>query len=125
MAWWQLWGEGLAEHKLADAVRQVPEGPAVPPMQPLTGRRLASAARQSTPGKAPGGDGWSLKRMRQWPAGAWRAIATLIDAVEHLGRWPEALRGGIICLTPKNGVQASVQNPLEARPIVLLAQRYR
>ena len=74
---------------------------------------------------APGGDGWSVKRMRQWPAGAWRAIATLIDAVEHLGRWPEALRGGIICLTPKNGVQASAQNPLEARPIVLLAQLYR
>jgi hypothetical protein len=76
-------------------------------------------------GKAPGGDGWSLKRMRQWPQAVWRAIATLIRTVESVGRWPEALRGGIICLTPKGGVQASAQAPLEARPIVLLAQLYR
>ena len=52
-------------------------------------------------------------------------MATLISTVEHLGRWPEALRGGIICLTPKGGVQASAQAPLEARPTVLLAQLYR
>ena len=52
-------------------------------------------------------------------------MARLISTVENVGRWPEALRGGIICLTPKGGVQASAQAPLEARPIVLLAQLYR
>ena len=49
----------------------------------------------------------------------------LIRTVECVGRWPDALRGGTICLTPKGGVQASAQAPLEARPIVLLAQLYR
>ena len=49
----------------------------------------------------------------------------LIVMVENTGRWPEGLRGGIICLTPKGGIQASAQTPLEARPIVLLAQLYR
>jgi hypothetical protein len=52
-------------------------------------------------------------------------MAKLISAVESVGRWPEALRGGIICLTPKRGVQASARASLEARPIVLLAPLYR
>jgi hypothetical protein len=52
-------------------------------------------------------------------------MAMLISTVESAGRWPEALRGGIICLTPTGGVQASAQALLEARPIVLLAQLYR
>jgi hypothetical protein len=91
----------------------------------MTGKLLSDAAWQSAIGKAPGGDGWSLKRMRQWPQSVWCTVAVLIAMVESIGRWPEALRGGIICLTPKGGVQASAQTPLEARPIVLLAQLYR
>ena len=82
-----------------------------PAVQPLTGGRLANVAWQSAPGKAPGADGWSVKRMRQWPDGVWSAIVTLISAVEHLGRWPEALRGRIICLTPKGGCKSARRPP--------------
>ena len=35
------------------------------------------------------------------------------------------MRGGVICLLPKAGVQASTVNPLEARPVVLLPLLYR
>ena len=86
---------------------------------------MSDVAWQSAMGKAPGGDGWSLKRMRQWPQAVWRAMATLISTVENVELWPEALRSGIICLTPKGGVQARAQAILEARPIVLLAQLCR
>ena len=63
--------------------------------------------------------------MRQWPDATWEAIAAFFQLVEETGKWPEALRGGLICLLPKNGVQASAENPLDARPVVLLAQLYR
>ena len=63
--------------------------------------------------------------MRQWPADTWEAIAAFLQLVEETGKWPEAFRGGLICLLPKNGLQASAQNPLDARPVVLLAQLYR
>ena len=63
--------------------------------------------------------------MWQWPLAVWACIAELFRAVEAAGRWPEALRGGVICLLPKAGVQASTVNPLEARPVVLLPLLYR
>ena len=63
--------------------------------------------------------------MRQWPLAAWQCVAALFRAVEAAGRWPDALRGGVICLLPKAGVQASTNNPLDARPVVLLPLLYR
>ena len=120
-AWWPLWRpEDRGSTRAANFAKHE-----TLPVQPMTGKRLSDVAWQSAVGKAPGGDGWSLKRMRQWPQAVWRAMATLIRTVESIGGWPEALRGGIICLTPKGGVQASAQAPLEAGPIVLLAQLYR
>jgi hypothetical protein len=120
-AWWPLWRpEDRSRVRAADFARYE-----TLPVRPMTGKLLSDAAWQSAIGKAPGGDGWSLKRMRQWPQSVWCTVAALITMVESIGRWPEALRGGIICLTPKGGVQASAQTPLEARPIVLLAQLYR
>ena len=35
------------------------------------------------------------------------------------------MRGGVICLLPKAGVQATTQSPLEARPVVLLPLLYK
>ena len=108
-AWWPLWrpvGQGAtraAGFQQFDTLA----------VQPLSARKLANVAWQSAPGKAPGGDGWSLKRMRQWPDGVWRAMATLISTVEHLGRWLEALTGGIICLTPKGGCKPVLKHPLK------------
>jgi hypothetical protein len=63
--------------------------------------------------------------MRQWPLAVCRCIVTLFKAVELAGKWPEGLLGGIICLLPKAGVQASTNSPLEARPVVLLPLLYR
>ena len=108
-AWWPLWRP--AEQRATRAASFTRHETL--PVQPITGRRLANVAWQSAPGKAAGGDGWSLKRMRQWPDGVWRAMATLISTVEHLGRWPEALRGGIICLTPKGGYKPVLKHLLK------------
>ncbi len=63
--------------------------------------------------------------MRQWPAAVWVCITDLFKAMAAVGRWPEALRGGVICLLPTAGVQATTESPLEARPIVLLPLLYR
>ena len=75
--------------------------------------------------KAPGHDGWAVGRMRQWPLAVWGCVAELFKVVETFGRWPAALRGGVICLLPKAGVQATTVNPLEAWPVVLLPLLYR
>ena len=63
--------------------------------------------------------------MRQWPRAVWQYVATLFAAVEAARRWPGELRGGVICLVPKGGVQATTNTPLEARPVVLLPSLYR
>ena len=39
------------------------------PVQPMTGKRLSEVAWQSATGKAPGGDGWSLKDEAAAPGG--------------------------------------------------------
>jgi hypothetical protein len=63
--------------------------------------------------------------MRQWPVAVWHLIAILFEVVEAAGRWPAALRGGVVCLLPKAGRQATTSTPLEARPVVLLPMLYR
>jgi hypothetical protein len=63
--------------------------------------------------------------MRQWPLAAWQCVVALFRAVEAAGRWPDALRGGVTCLLPKAGLQASTNNPLDARPVVPLPLLYR
>ena len=52
-------------------------------------------------------------------------MVILFKAVEEAGRWPTSLRGGVVCLLPKAGVQANTSTPLEARPVVLLSLLYR
>jgi hypothetical protein len=122
LAWWPLW--------------QQPQGPrwerVVPPrpapgweVKPLEAEQLQRLIQVMAKGKAPGHDGWTVGRMRQWPLAAWSCIAQLFRAVETAGRWPAALRGGVICLLPKGGAQVTTKDPLEARPVVLLPLLYR
>ena len=120
-AWWPLWQPGPRGQAREPEFRHYP----ALPLRALEGTRLEQAAWRCSESKAPGMDGWTLKRMKQWPSAVWRAVADMLQVVEISGRWPAALKGGLICLLPKNGVQASAQNPLEARPVVLLAQLYR
>ncbi len=75
-------------------------------------------------GKAPGHDGRHVRRMRQWPIFVWYCIAILFKAVEEAGHWPSSLRGGVVCLLPKAGLQATTSKSLEARPVVLLPEWY-
>ena len=122
LAWWPLW--------------QQPQGPrwerVVPPrpapgweVKPLEAEQLQRLIQIMAKGKAPGHDGWAVGHMRQWPLAAWPCIAQLFRAVETAGRWPAALRGGVICLLPKGGAQVTTKDPLEARPVVLLPLLYR
>ena len=60
-AWWPLWRPPDQRTTRAAGFRTYD----TLAVQPLTGRRLANVAWQSAPGKAPGADGWSVKRMRQ------------------------------------------------------------
>ncbi len=120
-AWWPLWQPAPERRtRTPEFIRYEPL-----PILPVSASQLARVAWKCPAGKAPGMDGWSIRRMWQWPTEVWQRIAEFLRLVEKLGRWPCALRRGLICLLPKNGVQASAQNPLEARPVVLLAQVYR
>ena len=93
--------------------------------RPFTGRELSNLIWMISIAKAAGHDGWQTKRMRQWPLAVWHLVAVLFEAVEAVGRWPDALRGGVVCLLPKGGRQATTGTPLEARPVVLLPMLYR
>ena len=88
--------------------------------QAFTGEELWWLIWLIAPSKAPGHDGWHVKRMRQWPLSVWACIAILFQTIEATGTWPSYLRGGVVCLLPKGGAQATTTNPLDARPVVLL-----
>ncbi len=60
--------------------------------------------------------------MRQWPL---VCIAILFKSIEEAGHWPGPLRGGVVCLLPKAGLQATTSTSLEAMPVVLLPMLYR
>ena len=121
-AWWPLW----QQHQEPCWSRVVP--PKRAPGWCVSGfsaEELRRVVLAMSCAKAPGHDGWAVGRMRQWPLAAWGCVAELFKVVETFGRWPAALRGGVICLLPKAGVQATTVNPLEARPVVLLPLLYR
>ncbi len=120
-AWWPLWQPVFPEPRVRADFEFYP----ALPIQALTGRQLEAVAWGAAQGKAPGKDGWTLRRMRQWPTAVWNEVAKLLAVIETVGHWPEALRSGTICLLPKGGLQAGAAAPLEARPVVLLAQLYR
>jgi hypothetical protein len=121
-AWWPLWQNPRAP-KL-DRVNS-PRKAAGGRPQPFTGHELWDLCWLVAPGKAPGHDGWQVRRMRQWPLAVWELVAQLLAAVEEAGCWPRQLRQGVVCLLPKAGVQATTCTPLEARPVVLLSMIYR
>ena len=121
-AWWPIW-----QNPAAPVWKRV-----VPPKatggwrpQPFTGEELWELIWRIAVAKAAGHDGWQVKRMRQWPLSVWTCIAILFSVIEEVGRWPSTLRGGVVCLLPKGGAQATTCTPLEARPVVLLSMLYR
>jgi len=121
-AWWPLW----QQHQDPCWSRVVP--PRRAPGWCVSGfsaEELQRLVLAMSCAKAPGHDGWAVGRMRQWPLAVWGCVAELFKVVETFRRWPAALRGGVICLLPKAGVQATTVNPLETRPVVLLPLLYR
>jgi hypothetical protein len=121
-AWWPLWQNPVAPkwNRVNSPRRTTGWLP-----QPFTGHELWWLCWGVAPGKAPGHDGWQVRRMRQWPLAVWELVAQLLATVEAAGRWPRQLRQGVVCLLPKAGVQATTCTPLEARPVVLLSMIYR
>jgi hypothetical protein len=121
-AWWPIW-------QSTDEPRweRVNQPKATGGWQPrsFNGRELQQLIWATSAGKAAGHDGWQVKRMRQWPIAVWHLVTILFAAVEAAGRWPTALRGGVVCLLPKAGRQATTSTPLDARPVVLLPMLYR
>ena len=81
---------------------------------------LRSACREIGLDKAPGEDGWTARCMDAWSSKAWDIVCSLLQLVEKTG-----LAGGLVCLLPKSGAGPSVADPLQARPVVLLAVLYR
>ena len=100
-AWWPLW----QQHQEPCWSRVVP--PRRVPGWVVGGfsaEELQRVVLAMSCAKAPGHDGWAVGRMRQWPLAVWGCVAELFKVVETFGRWPAALRGGVICLLPKAGV---------------------
>ena len=121
-AWWPIW---MNEEEPNWARVRPPRATEGWRPRPFTGRELSNLIWMISIAKAAGHDGWQTKRMRQWPLAVWHLVAILFEAVEAVGRWPDALRGGVVCLLPKGGRQATTSTPLEARPVVLLPMLYR
>ena len=121
-AWWPLWRPGTRPNWSRVVPPKTAAGWDLLDFEAEALQRLVWTMCST---KAPGHDGWSVGRMRQWPLAVWRCIVTIFKAVELAGKWPEGLMGGIMCLLPKAGVQASTNSPLEARPVVLLPLLYR
>ena len=121
-AWWPIW---CNEEEPNWARVKPPRATDGWRPRPFSGRELFNLIWVISTAKAAGHDGWQTKRMRQWPIAVWHLIAILFEVVETAGRWPEALRGGVVCLLPKGGRQATTSTPLEARPVVLLPMLYR
>ena len=93
-------------------------------LQAATARKLRTYATLLTALKTYLDDGWQVKWMRQWFL-VWVCFAILFKSIEEAGRWPSSLKGGVVCLLPTAGLQATASNPLEARPVVLLPALYR
>ena len=120
-AWWPLWRPENDGRALPARFPRLGEGE----MPILTVGVLKRASRECGLDKAPGEDGWTGRRIAEWPDEAWFALCGLLKAVEKWGRWPASLEGGLVCLLPKGGISPSVQEPLQARPVVLLSVIYR
>jgi hypothetical protein len=121
-AWWPIW---MSTEEPNWARVNPPRATARWRPRRFSGRELHNLICVISIAKAAGHDGWQTRRMRQWPVAVWHLIAILFEVVEAAGRWPAALRGGVVCLLPKAGRQATTSTPLEARPVVLLPMLYR
>lgn len=120
-AWWPLWRPEQDGRTRAPRFEQLGEGS----MPPLSVDMLWAACKSTGVDKAPGADGWTARHMCEWSGMAWEAVRELLVAVELAGRWPRKLQGGLVCLLPKGGISPSIEDPLQARPVVLLAVLYR
>ena len=119
--WWPLWKPEQDGRTRPPSFGVLGQG-ALPP---LSVEVLRSACLSTGLDKAPGEDGWTAWHMKGWSQAAWEAVKDLLMVVEERGAWPRQLQKGLVCLLPKGGVGPSIADPLQARPVVLLAVLYR
>ena len=86
--WWELWGKAMTAEARAAALQEMPAGPELPAMQPLTGWQLRGAAL-SMGDKAGGADGLQTDDWRHWPMQHWNMLAEVVALCERLGQWPQ------------------------------------
>lgn len=119
--WWPLWQQPQTTQAEPAKFQRFGEQQ----LSRITGRRLQNLVKGASAMKAPGEDGWSFRRLKGWPAGVFEELAGLMRKAEQCCRWPQEWTGGVICLLPKAGKQAGVEDPLQARPVVLMSIYYR
>ena len=73
---------------------------------------------------ASGGDRISLVYLRGLPQQAWRALSSILNAIEEEARWPWQLKQMIMIPIPKKE-QVDVPDPLKLRLIAILSHVYR
>jgi hypothetical protein len=66
----------------------------------VTGDDFRKAASQKLDG-AVGTDGWHGRELQCLPDPAWDSVATLFNLIESVGRWPVALKTGIVAALVK------------------------
>ena len=120
--WRQLWQRptqevGNIEHWLAE-LDGLPE---FPDRVPWTVSFLRALLKRMPKRKAVGLDGWAVAELRLLPEEILGWVVELFEAVERLGRWPDALSRPEGLLLPKPGDGG----PMDRRPIWLLPMLYR
>ena len=95
--------------------------PGFPARNRWTGYIVGDTLKRMSRNKAPGLDEWRVYEMRAWPPHLHDAAATLLEEVEHTGKWPTELGGPLGILLEKGGTT----DPMDRRPIWLMPVLYR
>ena len=119
--WRELWGSDVTTEARTAALAEMPAGPRLPTVQPLTGWQLRGAGL-SMGEKAGGVDGLQTADWRHWPMQHWSVLAEVVALCERHGQWPQQLLQAHVALLPKGGKPVA---GLQARPITLLPLVYR
>ena len=90
-------------------------------VRPLSAKRLMEQLKRTSPKKATGLDGWAVANLKRLPRYVLGLLATFLNLVEEVGRWPSALTEGYITLIPKG----EGMEPTSMRPLSVLSAIYR
>lgn len=106
---------------MEETIHAIPRGDPMT-LERITGQTLHDALATTKVRSARGSDGWSTKDLVKIPICLCDMLACILALVEHCEQWPEKwIYAKTICL-PKSHC---VSNPLQIRPITIMAKAYR